>query len=168
MGRITLAQAAAWCGGQVDPRYADITFLGASHDSRQTQPGQLFVALQSARDGHDFIPAALEKGAAAVLCSRTADDRFPGSFDAVCAAGLLSDSERQSRSFSDAHLKQGIERRSRDLLLIRAAEDALRAHLSGEIHGNAAHGALYVCPTDQMPQELTAVCLHTGKFVFFR
>ena len=29
MASITLAQAAAWCGGTVDPKYADISFLGA-------------------------------------------------------------------------------------------------------------------------------------------
>ena len=68
MGRITLRQAADWCGGRINPKYADITFLGANNDSRNIKEGQLFVALKSERDGHDFIPMALEKGAAAVLC----------------------------------------------------------------------------------------------------
>ncbi len=71
MGKITLGQAAAWCGGQVAPEYAEITFLGANNDTRKIEPGQLFVALQGARDGHDFVSAAMEKGAAAVLCSRS-------------------------------------------------------------------------------------------------
>ena len=74
MGRITLQQAAAWCGGRIDPKYADVTFLGANNDSRNILPGQLFLALQGVRDGHDFIPMALEKGAAAVLCSRCEGD----------------------------------------------------------------------------------------------
>ena len=74
MGRITLGQAAAWCGGQVEEQFADITFLGANNDSRKLQPEQLFIALQGARDGHDFIPAALEKGASAVLCNRCTGD----------------------------------------------------------------------------------------------
>ena len=74
MGRITLQQAAAWCGGRIDPKYADVTFLGANNDSRRVLPGQLFLALQGVRDGHDFIPMALEKGAAAVLCSRCEGD----------------------------------------------------------------------------------------------
>ena len=56
MSRITLAQAAQWCGGTVDPKYAQISFLGASNDSRSVKPGQLFVALEGVRDGHDFIP----------------------------------------------------------------------------------------------------------------
>ena len=74
MGKITLKQAAAWCGGHVEDKYADIEFLGASNDTRTLKPGQLFIVLQGARDGHDFIGAAMEKGAAAVLCSRKVGD----------------------------------------------------------------------------------------------
>ena len=69
MGRITLEQAAAWCGGQIDPKYRNVVFYGASNDTRTIKEDQLFVALKSARDGHEFIPQAIEKGAAAVLCS---------------------------------------------------------------------------------------------------
>ena len=74
MGNITLRQAAQWCGGQVDPKYAEVTFLGANNDTRKLQPGQLFIVLQGARDGHDFIPTAMEAGASAVLCSRSVGD----------------------------------------------------------------------------------------------
>lgn len=74
MGRITLQQAAQWCGGKINPKYADVTFFGAGNDSRSIQPGELFVALEGERDGHDFIPAALEKGAAAVLCTHCDGD----------------------------------------------------------------------------------------------
>ena len=74
MSMITLGQAAAWCGGYVDPKYADVAFLGANNDSRNMQPGQLFLALQGVRDGHDFIPMAMEKGAAAVLCTHCEAD----------------------------------------------------------------------------------------------
>ena len=74
MANLTLRQAARWCGGTVDEKYADVEFLGANNDTRILKPGQLFLALQGARDGHDFIPAAMEKGAAAVLCSRRVGD----------------------------------------------------------------------------------------------
>ena len=74
MAKITLRQAAAWCGGHVEEKYADIAFLGVNNDSRKLLPGQLFLALQGERDGHDFIPMAMEKGAAAVLCSRNCGD----------------------------------------------------------------------------------------------
>lgn len=76
MGTIRLQQAASWCGGEVDAKYADVTFCGASNDSRNIQPGQLFVALSGERDGHDFIAKALEKGAAAVLCTHC-DGEYP-------------------------------------------------------------------------------------------
>lgn len=74
MGRITLQQAAQWCGGKIDPKYADITFFGANIDTRKMEAGQLFVALQGVRDGHDFIETAFEKGAAAVLCTHCEKD----------------------------------------------------------------------------------------------
>lgn len=43
---------------------------GISIDTRTLQPGDLFVALQGERDGHDFVEAAFAKGAAAALVSR--------------------------------------------------------------------------------------------------
>ena len=54
MSNITLGQAALWCGGSVEEKYADVTFLGANMDSRKILPGQLFVALEGVRDGHDL------------------------------------------------------------------------------------------------------------------
>ena len=74
MANITLRQAAQWCGGTVEEKYADIEFFGANNDTRILRPGQLFIVLQGTRDGHDFIPTAMEKGAAAVLCSRKVGD----------------------------------------------------------------------------------------------
>ncbi len=46
---------------------------GVSIDTRTLTPGDLFVALKDARDGHDFVAAALAKGAAAALVSRMPD-----------------------------------------------------------------------------------------------
>ena len=96
MGRITLQQAAAWCGGKIDEKYKDITFLGAGNDTRKLEEGQLFVALQGVRDGHDFIPAALEKGAAAVLCTHC-DGDYPAIVvpDTRIALGDIARHERQ-------------------------------------------------------------------------
>ena len=74
MGKLTLRQAAEWCGGVVEEKYADVEFLGAANDTRVMQPGQLFIALQGARDGHDFIKKAMDRGAAAALCSRKVGD----------------------------------------------------------------------------------------------
>ncbi len=74
MGTITLQQAALWCGGRINPKYKDVTFFGANNDTRKLLADQLFVALQGQRDGHDFIPQALEQGAAAILCTRCDGD----------------------------------------------------------------------------------------------
>ena len=96
MGAITLQQAAQWCGGKIDPKYKDVTFFGANNDTRKLEAGQLFVALQGARDGHDFIPAALEKGAAAVLCTHC-DGEYPAIVveDTRIALGDIARGERQ-------------------------------------------------------------------------
>ena len=95
MGVITLQQAAQWCGGSIDPKYKDVTFFGANNDTRKLEKGQLFVALQGARDGHDFIPAALEKGAAAVLCTHC-DGDYPAIVveDTRLALGDIARGER--------------------------------------------------------------------------
>lgn len=96
MGKITLKQAAAWCGGTVDKKYEDVTFFGAGNDTRTILPGQLFVVLRAARDGHEFIPAAIQKGAAAVLCSRRVGD-YPAIYvdDPRIALGKIAAAERQ-------------------------------------------------------------------------
>lgn len=46
---------------------------GLSIDTRTLQPGDMFVPLKAARDGHEFIPVAYEKGAAAVISERPID-----------------------------------------------------------------------------------------------
>ncbi|NNU15053.1 UDP-N-acetylmuramoyl-tripeptide--D-alanyl-D-alanine ligase [Parvularcula sp. ZS-1/3] len=43
---------------------------GLSIDTRTLQPGDIFVALEAERDGHNFVPQAFEKGAAAAIVTR--------------------------------------------------------------------------------------------------
>ena len=51
---------------------------GVSIDTRTLEPGDLFVALDGlSRDGHEFVTAALEKGAAAALVSRAPEGADP-------------------------------------------------------------------------------------------
>lgn len=45
----------------------DFAITGVSIDTRTIQEGDLFVALKAARDGHDFVAMAFEKGAGAAL-----------------------------------------------------------------------------------------------------
>ena len=56
----------------------ELEIPGISYDSRQVRPGELFVAVTGfASDGHRFIPMALEKGAAAVLCEHVPEGQIP-------------------------------------------------------------------------------------------
>jgi UDP-N-acetylmuramoyl-tripeptide--D-alanyl-D-alanine ligase len=60
---------------------------GYSIDSRSVSPGELFFAVRGERlDGHDFVAAALERGAVAAVVSRARVATLP---DAALAAPLL-------------------------------------------------------------------------------
>ncbi|MEO5899936.1 MAG: UDP-N-acetylmuramoyl-tripeptide--D-alanyl-D-alanine ligase [Ilumatobacteraceae bacterium] len=68
--RFRASDVAAATGGRlIGP---DVEIDGAAFDSRAVCPGQLFVPLIAARDGHDFIDGARASGAAAYLTSRRA------------------------------------------------------------------------------------------------
>jgi UDP-N-acetylmuramoyl-L-alanyl-D-glutamate--2,6-diaminopimelate ligase len=57
---------------------ADTEINHIRYDSRLVQPGDLFVAVEGLlSDGHRFIPMAVEKGAAAVLCQRVPEGDVP-------------------------------------------------------------------------------------------
>src|SRR5215831_4647729 len=50
-----------------------------AYDSRRVVPASLYFALQGENaDGHDFIPSALQRGAAAVASERAAPDGSDG------------------------------------------------------------------------------------------
>lgn len=56
----------------------EMEIRGVRYDSRAVEPGDLFVAVQGLQsDGHRFIPMAMEKGAAAVLCQRKPEGDVP-------------------------------------------------------------------------------------------
>lgn len=60
---------------------------GYSIDSRTVQPGELFFAVRGDRlDGHDFVAAALERGAVGAVVARTRAASLP---DAVLTSPLL-------------------------------------------------------------------------------
>jgi UDP-N-acetylmuramoyl-tripeptide--D-alanyl-D-alanine ligase len=70
----TAAEAAAATGGVAR---GDWAASGVSIDTRALAPGDLFVALKDARDGHDFVADALAKGAAAAMVSRVPEGVAP-------------------------------------------------------------------------------------------
>lgn len=74
--RIRASEAAVGIGGRlVGP---DIELTGVSFDSRSTRPGELFVPIVAARDGHEFIGDARQAGAVAHLTSRPEEFRGDG------------------------------------------------------------------------------------------
>lgn len=52
----------------------DWAATGVSIDTRTLQKGDLFIALEAQRDGHDFVAQALEKGASAALVRHVPDN----------------------------------------------------------------------------------------------
>ena len=51
-------------------QFENVALRNAEFDSRLIEPGDLFVPLKGARDGHDFIATAFAQGAAATLSER--------------------------------------------------------------------------------------------------
>jgi UDP-N-acetylmuramoyl-tripeptide--D-alanyl-D-alanine ligase len=76
---------------------------GLSIDTRTLKPGDLFVALKDARDGHDFVGRAFERKAAGALVSRKVEADGPQLVVANTLRGL-EDLARASRARSDAKI----------------------------------------------------------------
>ena len=80
---------AATCGRLL----AEVAVRRVVFDSRQVAPGDLFVALRAARDGHDFIAGAFAAGAAAALAEHGDDPRtliVPNTLAALHALGAAA------------------------------------------------------------------------------
>ena len=68
----TLERLLAASGGRIVRGSAapGLRFSGGAFDSRTIAPGECFFALKDQRDGHDFVPAAFERGAGAAVVER--------------------------------------------------------------------------------------------------
>jgi UDP-N-acetylmuramoyl-tripeptide--D-alanyl-D-alanine ligase len=90
--KLTLAEAAVGAGAVLEApaSFANagaLTVEGYSIDSRTVSPGELFFAVRGERvDGHDYVAAALARGALAAVVSR---ERVAGLPDAALAVPLL-------------------------------------------------------------------------------
>ena len=81
---------------------------GISIDTRTLEPGDLFFAIQGdVRDGHEFVSAALQKGAAGAVVLRDRMDEFAGQgslygvddvLGALVALGLVARARTDARS----------------------------------------------------------------------
>jgi UDP-N-acetylmuramoyl-tripeptide--D-alanyl-D-alanine ligase len=88
----TSAEIETATGGKLHGPAFDIS--GIDIDSRELAPGDLFVALPAARDGHDFVQAALARGAAGVLSSRPVAEPYVLVDDTLAALGRLAEAAR--------------------------------------------------------------------------
>jgi UDP-N-acetylmuramoyl-tripeptide--D-alanyl-D-alanine ligase len=90
--RLSLAEAAIGAGAVLEAptsvaNAGALELKGYSIDSRTVSAGELFFAVRGERlDGHDFVLAALERGAAAAVVSRARAASLP---DAALARPLL-------------------------------------------------------------------------------
>ena len=64
----TAADIAVATGGRMEG--AGFQARGITFNSKEVEPGDLFVALKGARDGHEFVASAFEAGAAGALVER--------------------------------------------------------------------------------------------------
>ena len=137
MGLITLQQAAQWCGGCVNEKYKDVAFLGANNDTRKIEKGQLFVALQGVRDGHDFIDMAREKGAAAVLCTRCEQD-IPAIVvpDTRIALGQIAAGERQRIGMKVVGVTGSVGKSTTKEMIVSVLESTYRVAKTPANHNN--------------------------------
>ena len=79
--KMQLAEIAKAIHAQNDiSRWADVEVSSVDFDSRHIQPGALFVPLKGARDGHEFVASAFDRGASASLWAadhELDDDQHP-------------------------------------------------------------------------------------------
>jgi len=73
----------------------DVDITSVTPDSRLVKPGALFVAIPgTAKDGAEFIPQAIEKGAAAIACGAAAASAADSSAESGRRSTILVDDPR--------------------------------------------------------------------------
>jgi UDP-N-acetylmuramoyl-tripeptide--D-alanyl-D-alanine ligase len=101
MDRFNPVEIASWsCGAWQDAEMPEM-ITGFCFDARTIKPGECFVALScGARDGHEFVGQALEKGAGSLLLERSQTVSLPQLLvgDSLAAMGAIASGLR--RQFS--------------------------------------------------------------------
>ena len=76
--KLTLQEIASVVGAQNDVSlFEDLTINAIEFDSRQIKTGDLFLPLQGARDGHEFIDTAFANGAVATFSEKNITSDYP-------------------------------------------------------------------------------------------
>ncbi len=132
MARLSLAAIARAVGGRLvlgrrpPEGGAEREIDGYSIDSRTVRPGDLFFAIVGPRmDGHDFVNAALAKGAAVAVVAKGTEAKYP---DAP-ARVRVKDTTRALQDLG-AHV-----RRARPLRVVGITGSAGKGHETYQILG---------------------------------
>ena len=134
----TAAEIAAATGGRA---IGDWSVVGVSIDSRTVRPRELFIALRGPNhDGHDFVPDALARGAAALV------DRAPPHLseeaplvvvdDTMAALGALGRAARVRSTARIAALTGSVGKTGTKEALRLALSDQAPTHASAASHNN--------------------------------
>ena len=131
----TAAEAAAATGGRATGGWRA---SGVSIDSRSLVLGDLFVALEADRDGHDFVADALARGAAAAMVARR-----PANVAADAPLLVVGDTQAGLTALGAAGRART---RARIVALTGSsgkttAKEMLRAMAAGQGHVHAAEGS---------------------------
>ena len=135
----TAEEAAAATAGQATDAW---NVTGVSIDSRTTESGDLFVALEGPRfDGHEFVSRALDSGASAAMVTRSPPGVRSGApllrvADTLAGlAALGAEARQRSRSRIAAVTGSAGKTGTKDALRLALAETG-RAHASAASHNN--------------------------------
>src|SRR6185295_1457386 len=112
--------------------------IGVSIDTRSLRPGEMFVALKDARDGHDFVANAFAAGAEAALVSRDVLGGHHGLLVGDVLAGLekLGLAARARTQATCAAITGSVGKTSVKEMLARIYRAAGRAHWSDKSFNN--------------------------------
>lgn len=100
MAEFNLEEVLAATGGSPGAK-SDVKFSGVSTDTRTIKPGNIFIALAGEKfDGHDYVDAAIEKGATAIVVSRSVQ------VPAGIAAITVNDTKRALQDLARFHRKR--------------------------------------------------------------
>jgi len=102
----------------IPPQWQDITFGEAVTDSREVEPGTLFIALSGERtDGHSFLPDVIARGALGALVSRA---------EVEARSAALAQTERPW-ALIDPVTGEGLAEAAHGTCLLIAVDDPLMA-----------------------------------------
>ena len=109
MKNMTLERITEVCDGVYYGSETDKTkeITGAVIDSRQVEPGYLFIAVKGEKvDGHRFIPQVFEKGALAVLSEQELSDPAGPYIRVESTLGAMKILQENSRYQSCRHYRK--------------------------------------------------------------